>query len=183
MLLGGQRVQIEACHTEPGEIIWENQHVTWKTRWIRALVQFICLVLVIVIGFLGISFLNILAPSATTTVDTSTYTSTTILSVTNTTIAQSWCITNQGSVLSDTGSTVYSFCWSYIQKYYIKIAITIGIAFGVIIVKAIIKVVVVYLAKFQRYKSHTEQSKDITQNLLITYLCTTVLITFLVIIF
>lgn len=105
----------------------------------RALVQFISLLTVIVIGFLVISFLNILAPSTTTSVDTSAYTSTTILSETNTTILQSWCITNQATVLENSGTTLYNLCWTYIEKYYIKIAITIGIAMAVIIIKAIIK--------------------------------------------
>jgi hypothetical protein len=38
----------------------------------------------------------------------------------------------------------------------------------------------VLIAKFQRYTSHTEQSVTIMTNLLITYLSTTVLITFLI---
>jgi uncharacterized BrkB/YihY/UPF0761 family membrane protein len=179
--MNGERVKVEACHTEPGDIIWENQHVTWSTRWMRALFQLIFLLAVIAIGFMVISFLNILAPSSATTVDTSSYTSTTIQAVTNTTVLQSWCITNQATVLTNSDSALYTLCWGYIRKYYIKIAITIGIAIAVLIIKSIIKVVVTYLAKFQRYKSHTEQSKDITQNLFLTYLCTTVLITFLVI--
>jgi NADH:ubiquinone oxidoreductase subunit 3 (subunit A) len=148
----------------------------------RALIQLILLITVIGIGFLLISFLNILAPSASTSVDTSSYSSTTIKSETNTTIVQSWCISNEASVLTTTDTVLYNLCWNYIFNYIIKIAITIGIAIAVILIKAVIKVVVIFLAKFQRYKSHTEQSKDITQNLLITYICTTVLITFLVII-
>ena len=156
--------------------------MTWKTRWMRALVQLFSLLIVIVIGFMVISFLSILVPSSTISVDTSSYTSITIKSETNTTIVQSWCITNSATVLTSSDSSINSLCWDYIQKYYIGIAITIGIALAVVAIKGIIKVVVVFLAKFQKYKSHTEQSKDITQNLLITYLCTTVLITFLVII-
>lgn len=124
--------------------------------------------------------MNILAPSSTTSVSTSSYTSVTILSETNSTIVQSWCISNMESVLTNSGSTIYNYCWSYVQQYYIKIAITIGISIAVILIKTIIRAVVVYLAKFQRYKSHTDQSKDIIQNLFLTYLCTTVLITFLV---
>lgn len=54
-----------------------------------------------------------------------------------------------------------------------------GISICVFIVKALTKMAVTYLGKFQRHKSHTDQSKDITTNLLMTYLCTTVLITFL----
>ena len=57
----------------------------------------------------------------------------------------------------------------------------IGIAISAVIIKFIMRMVVTYLAKFQRYKSHTEQSKDIVQNLFIVYLFTTVLITLLVI--
>lgn len=172
-------MRVEACHTEPGEIIWENQHVTWKTRWMRALVQLISLLIVIAIGFLVISFLNILVPQYTNSVDTSSYNSVSILGVSNSTIVQSWCISNSASVLTSSDSAVYSYCWSYIQQYYIGLAITVGIALAVVVIKSIIKVVVIYLAKFQKYKSHTEQSKDITQNLFFTYICTTVVITFL----
>lgn len=121
----------------------------------RALVQLILLLAVIAIGFLVISFLNILAPPSATSVNTSSHTSTTIQSETNTTILQSWCITNQATVLKGSDTALYNLCWTYIEKYYIKIAITIGIAVAVIIIKAIIKLVVVFLAKFQRYKSHT----------------------------
>lgn len=37
----------------------------------------------------------------------------------------------------------------------------------------------IYIAKFQRYTTHTEQSVAIMTNLLITYMSTTVMITFL----
>lgn len=92
---------------------------------------------------------------------------------------QSWCVSNAASVVSDSSSTLYTTCWPFIENYYLKIAVTIGIAVAVLIIKALIKIVVVFLAKFQRYKSHNDQSKDIIQNLLLTYLFTTVLITIL----
>ena len=46
--------------------------------------------------------------------------------------------------------------------------------------KAIIKIIMILIAKFQKYTSHTEQSVAIMTNLLITYISTTVLITFLI---
>lgn len=45
--------------------------------------------------------------------------------------------------------------------------------------KAIIKIIMIFIAKFQKYSTHTEQSVAIMTNLLITYVSTTVLITFL----
>ena len=48
--------------------------------------------------------------------------------------------------------------------------------------KELIKKIVIKIAKFQMYKTHTDQSKDIIQNLFLTYTTTTVLITLLVII-
>lgn len=156
--------------------------MTWKSRWIRALIQFTFLLAIVVIGFLFISFLNILAPSSTLSVDTSTYTSTSIKSETNSTIVQSWCITNKETAFTTSDSVLYSLCSDYIQKYFMKIGITIGISIAVIIMKTLMRKIVVSLAKFQRYNSHTDQSKDIIQNLFIMYVFTTVMITFAVII-
>ncbi len=56
----------------------------------------------------------------------------------------------------------------------------IGISVAVILSKIVTNYLVIRLAKFQRYKTHTDQSRDIIQNLFLTYLSTTVLITFLV---
>lgn len=58
--------------------------------------------------------------------------------------------------------------------------ITVGIAVAVIVLKAVMKILMVFIAKFQKYTSHTEQSVAIMTNLLITYISTTVLITFLI---
>ena len=49
----------------------------------------------------------------------------------------------------------------------------------IIVLKAVIKIIMISIAKFQRYTTHTEQSVAIMTNLLITYISTTVLITFL----
>ncbi len=49
----------------------------------------------------------------------------------------------------------------------------------VIVIKAILKKLVIFIAKFQRYKEHTEQSIDIMKNLVIIYIITTVVIGFL----
>lgn len=57
--------------------------------------------------------------------------------------------------------------------------IKVGIAVTIIVLKAVIKIVMVFIAKFQKYTTYTEQSVAIMTNLLITYISTTVLITFL----
>ena len=174
-----ERVEVRACHTEPGDIIWENQHVTWKTRWMRTVCQYLCLLVILSLGFLFICFLNVLSPtSSSSTINTDSYTSTTIKTETNSTIVESWCITNIGIVADD--PDLQTLCQGYIRKYLIKIAMMVGIAVSAVIIKFIMRMVVTFLAKFQRYKSHTEQSKDIVQNLFIVYLFTTVLITLLV---
>jgi hypothetical protein len=103
-----------------------------------------------------ISFLNILVPSSSSSVDTSSYTSTTILSETNTTIVQSWCIANNAQVLqAGSSSAIYTYCWDYIFKYYLQIAVTIGIAIAIVLIKFILKHFVIYLSTFKRYKTHT----------------------------
>ena len=48
-----------------------------------------------------------------------------------------------------------------------------------IVIKAILKKLVIFIAKFQRYKGHTQQSIDIIKNLVIIYIMTTVVIGFL----
>ncbi len=154
--LCGQQVAMKSCHTEPADVIWENQHVTWSTRWIRVLIMYLLLIAGIAVGFVAISFMNIVVPASSSSVDTSSYTSTTIQSITNTTIVQSWCITNNMDVLSaGSSSTIYSFCFDYILNYYLKIAITIGIAIGICLVKFILKHFVMFLSSFKRYKTHT----------------------------
>ena len=183
-LLKGERVTVKACHTQPTDILWENQHVNWSTRWLRVVIQYILLLVALAIGFLIISFLNILVPASTSSISTSQYTSTTILSVANTTIIQSWCITNQISVLqAGSSSTIYNFCRSYIFQYLLKIIITIGISVSVVVIKFILKKFILFLARFKRYKTQSEQSRDMVFNLFLAYLATTVMITFLVTIF
>jgi hypothetical protein len=61
-LLKGQQVSVKACHDQPSEIIWENVHITWKTRWIRALAQFILLLVFVFFGFFAISSLTLITP-------------------------------------------------------------------------------------------------------------------------
>lgn len=46
-------------------------------------------------------------------------------------------------------------------------------------IKTLLKKLVIFIAKFQRYKEHTEQSIDIMKNLVIIYIITTVVIGFL----
>ena len=180
-LLCGEHVRVKACHTEPGEIIWENQHVTWSTRWLRILIQYVLLIAALGVGFVVISFLNILVPSSSSSVDTSSYTATTIQSETNTTIVQSWCISNQVYVLQQGSSAaIYTYCWDYIFEALLKTAITVGIAIGIVLIKFILKHFVIFLSQFRRYKTHAEQSKAMIQNLFFVYISTTVLITLIV---
>lgn len=77
-------------------------------------------------------------------------------------------------------SSIYNYCYDYILKYYLKIAITIGIAVGICLIKFILKHFVIFLSSFKRYRTHTEQSKDMVQNLVFVYVATTVLVTLLV---
>lgn len=176
-----ERVAVKACHTEPADIIWENQHINWSTRWLRVLVQYILLLIGLTGGFLLISLLNILVPASSSIVDTSSYDSTSILAESNSTIVQSWCVTNNLDVLqSGSSSAIYSHCWDYIIKYYLQIVVTIGIAIGICVIKLILKHFAIYLSTFKRYKTHTEQSKDMIQNLFFIYVSTTVLVTLLV---
>ena len=49
----------------------------------------------------------------------------------------------------------------------------------VVVFKLIANLIVVKIAKFQRYTDHTEQSVTIMTNLLVTYLTTSVVISFL----
>lgn len=54
-----------------------------------------------------------------------------------------------------------------------------GISLLIVIFKQILKLIVIAIAKFQRYKDHTQTATNVMTNLMITYICTTVLITFL----
>lgn len=180
--INSEQVVVEKCYTEPGGIIWENVHVTWATRWIRMLVQFIFILAIIAGGFLFISFLNILTPDDNSSgVDTSSVTVDNIASVTDTTVIKVWCINNLSTYYNDT--TISKICYDYWYSYIIGILITVGISLAVVVFKLLVKIIVIGLAKFQRYSNHTEQSVTMMTNLMITYISTTVLITFLVPIF
>ena len=110
------------------------------------------------------------------TVDTSSYNWTTIQEESNTTLVESWCIKE----LSFSAASSYqTLCYKYWKQYIISILIKVGIAVVIVVLKAVIKIIMVSIAKFQRYTTHTEQSVAIMTNLLITYISTTVLITFL----
>jgi hypothetical protein len=142
---------VKPCHDQPGEIIWENVHITWKTRWMRALVQFVLLLAFVFAGFFIISSLNILTPpSALESIDTSSYTSVTILSVTNQTIVESWCLKNTDTATST--PALSNSCQKYITRYYVNLVITYSITVFVIAIKTILKKLVIFIAKFQRYK-------------------------------
>lgn len=174
MLLGDEKVVISNCKTEPGSVIWENVHINWGTRWMRLLLQFLLILLIIAICFCAISFLNVLTPHQDTNVSTDSYTWADISVESNTTIVEAWCIKN--IYASDTYSSV---CSSYWSEYVRGIIYQVCISFVIIIFKFIVQKVMVGIAKFQRYTDHTEQSVTITTNLFLTYISTTVLITFL----
>ena len=57
--------------------------------------------------------------------------------------------------------------------------INLGISLMIFVFRYIVKVLMIHIAKFLRYTCYTEQSVAITNNLFITYVTTTVLITFL----
>ena len=117
-----------------------------------------------------------LTPPSKDTVDTSSYNWTTIQEESNTTLVESWCIKE----LSFSATSSYqTLCYKYWKQYIISILIKVGIAVVIVVLKAVIKIIMVSIAKFQRYTTHTEQSVAIMTNLLITYISTTVLITFL----
>lgn len=102
-------------------------------------------------GFFIISALNIITPpSALTDIDTSNYTSTTILMVTNQTIVESWCLKNTDTATST--PALSNACDKYITRYYVNLVITYSITVLVIVIKAILKKLVIFIAKFQRYK-------------------------------
>jgi hypothetical protein len=73
---------------QPGSILWENIHITAISRFVRYLAQFIFIIILIFIGFLFISLLNILSPQTkTTTIDTTAYNYTTVIAANSTSIA------------------------------------------------------------------------------------------------
>ena len=114
------------------------------------ILQGILLLILIGLGFLFISFMNILNPSLELeNVDTSAYTYEEIINQ-NSTIIQSWCM-NQ----NDPTEEVDNFCWAYYLIYYKRIATSVGIALSIIVVKLLLKQIVIAIARFQRYKDHT----------------------------
>ena len=144
----------------------------------RFFFQSLLLLILIVGGFLFISYLNIAVQKETyDSIDTSSYTSTTILSETNTTIVNTWCIKNIDSKVT----TVATFCDSYWNTYYINTALVLMISVAIVAFKVVVKFIVIGVAKFQRYNDQTEESKNVMKNLMVTYISFTVLITFLVI--
>ena len=58
------------------------------------LVQFILILVIVAIGFLLISLLNVLVPTYDTSIDTSSYTWSTIQEESNVDIVEAWCIQN-----------------------------------------------------------------------------------------
>lgn len=112
-------------------------------------------------------------------VDTSSISETAILTETNTTIINAWCI--QSTNFSST--QLQGVCSSYWYTYYINVLITLSISIAIAAFKAILKIIVIMLAKFQRYTTQTEQSKNMMKNLMISYIFSTVLITFFVSLF
>lgn len=58
------------------------------------LVQFILILVIVAIGFLLISLLNVLVPTYDTSIDTSSYTWSTIQEESDVDIVEAWCIQN-----------------------------------------------------------------------------------------
>ena len=90
--MNGEMPKVQECKTEPAGIIWENVHETWKTRWLRWVIQLAVVCSIIVGSFVVISILNIVSSENNTNVDTSSFTWSTIQTETNTTIVESWCL-------------------------------------------------------------------------------------------
>ena len=51
------------------------------------------------------------------------------------------------------------------MAYFLKILISLGISVSVFVVKFVMKEFVIFLTKFKRYKTQSEQSKDMVQSL------------------
>lgn len=99
-----------------------------------------------------ISYLNIANQQETyDSIDTSTYTITTIQQETNEAILNSWCIKNLNSTVAE----IKTFCNQYWNDYYIDTLITIMMSVAVVVFKVLVKFVVIGVAKFQRYTDHT----------------------------
>jgi hypothetical protein len=129
----GQKLRVQPCHNEPGNIIWENQHITWKSRMLRGILQAVVVLILILATFLIISFLNMTAPSTAATLDTSNYTEATILNVTNTTIVSFWCIEHTPVVVSN--EALKDLCSPYLTRYYIVLSVGVLISLVVLVVK------------------------------------------------
>ncbi len=148
-------MHVKACHTEPAGIIWENMHITWKTRWLRLVLQVFLILLFIFIGFCFILILNVLNPPVTTSaIDSSIYNSTTIMNVKDMGMVQSWCLANNDLVSANTNSDYSKLCGPYLTSNGNRILISIAISIAIMTAKYILKYVVLFLSKFMRYKTH-----------------------------
>ena len=174
LLMDGEIPEIKDCQTQPGGILWENMHISGKNRWLRGLLQFFLLLVLISFGFLLISLLNIMVPSIKMDPTYSEYTFVEIQQESDYSLVASWCVNSE-----EESAGVDEFCWPYMVSYYKKIAISVGISLSIVLFKLVLKMVVIAIAKLQRYKDHSELATNIMTNLMTTYICTTVLITFL----
>lgn len=133
--------------------------------------------LIIVGGFIFISFLNILIPPTDTNFDTSTLTYDQIKDGSNATVTQTWCIKHFD--ISGESSPFSPACSVYWQLYIKGVLISISISVIVIVLCQIIQKIVYALASLQRYSTRAEQSVTVMTNLFIMNFLTTTLITFL----
>jgi hypothetical protein len=122
--------------------------------------------------------LNVLNPPITTSnIDSSIYNQFKIRFVTDQSIVRSWCLNNNDLVLASPGSDFGLLCSKYLTSNVSRILISIAIAFAIMVIKYVLKYTVLYLSKFMRYKTHTEEAIEMTKNLFLTYFFSTVFIT------
>lgn len=109
--------KVKPCFIQPGSIIWENIHISNCSRYVRWFIQLILLIAAVFVGFLIISFLNILTPTSTTLVDASGETYATVIAKNDASITKAWCLLQSPTeVISN--SSLLSMCQTYLIAYY-----------------------------------------------------------------
>ena len=137
--------------------MWKNQQVSWKTKLLETVVQYSLLILVLFVFFLLISFFNVLAPPFSSHIDTSGYTSLTILFETVPQVdVQSWCVKNQVLVQeSGSSSLIYQRCQGYLSSLSRRTGVSIAIAIGIILIRFILKQLALFIMKYRSFKTTT----------------------------
>ena len=87
LLIGDHLPIIKNCTVQPGEIIWENIHLSNCSRLVRWIFQTLFIIIASVLAFIGLSLINIATPQSTTsTIDVSTLTYSEVILRANATI-------------------------------------------------------------------------------------------------